>query len=231
VNKYGLTDAQMRDFRAEFEREMASKTVQNRPEKRVFEGKIELRAAKNGSGPGNLVGYAAKYNKLSQDLGGFFEKLAPGCFNSVMEDDVCCLRNHADDNLLGRTLSGTVGLMLDDVGLKYECELPDTTCGRDTAEMIRRGDMRGSSFSFNIAMDGQEWDWDGPRPMRTITKIGRLYDVSPVTNPAYLDTEVDMRSFHSALEQRNALAAEIVRRSVSMSHARARLLLARASYF
>jgi Escherichia/Staphylococcus phage prohead protease len=231
VNKYGLTDAQMKDFRAQIEREMASKTAQNRPERRVFTGEVELRASKKGSGPGDIFGYAAKYDKMSQDLGGFFERLAPGCFNSVMNDDVCCLRNHDDDNLLGRSSSGTVMLMLDDIGLKYECSLPDTTCGRDTAEMIRRGDMRGSSFAFNIAMEGQEWDWDGPMPLRTITKIGRLYDVSPVTNPAYLDTEVDMRSFQAAVERRNALQAEIVRRSTSMSHAKARLLLAKASYF
>jgi uncharacterized protein len=231
VNKYGLTDAQMAEIQAQLQREFASQISNLRPEKRVFEGKIELRAALSGTGPGRLAGYAAKYNKLSQDLGGFFEKLAPGCFNSVMKDDVCCLRNHNDDNLLGRTFSGTVGLMLDDVGLMYECELPDTTVGRDVAELIRRGDMRGSSFAFNIAMDGQEWDFDGPSPLRTITKMGRLYDVSPVTNPAYLDTSVDMRSFQAALERRNALQAEIVRRSNFMSHAKARLLLAKASFF
>lgn len=221
----------MRELKAEFEREIASKEAVSGPIRRAFPGTVEFRAAENGSGPGKIVGYAAKYNMLSQDLGGFFEKLAPGCFNSVMQDDVCCLRNHSDDNLLGRSSSGTVMLMLDDVGLKYECSLPNTTCGRDTAALVERRDMKGSSFAFNIAMDGQEWDWDGPSPMRTITKIGRLYDVSPVTNPAYLDTEVDMRSFQSALERRNALAAEIVRRSNSMSHAKARLLLAKASYF
>src|SRR5882757_4399416 len=89
-----------------------------------FEGQIELRAAKKGSGPGQMVGYAAKYDKLSQDLGGFFEKLAPGCFNDVMEDDTRCLRNHSDDNLLGRTASGTLELILDKIGLMYACELP-----------------------------------------------------------------------------------------------------------
>src|SRR6185295_11760977 len=107
---------------------------------------------------GQMVGYAAKYDKLSQDLGGFLEKLAPGCFNDVMEDDTRCLRNHDDDNLLGRTASGTLELILDKIGLMYACELPDTQVGRDTAEMIRRGDMSGSSFQFSIAMDGQNWD-------------------------------------------------------------------------
>lgn len=223
MNIHTFIVRQNREYRGRISPEMTHKTGGFRPEKRVLEAKIELRAAKNGSGPGQMVGYAAKYNKLSQDLGGFFEKLAPGCFNSVMQDDCRCLRNHDDDHLLGRTASGTLELMLDDVGLMYSCELPDTTAGRDTAESIRRGDMTGSSFQFSIAMDGALWDWDGPSPMRTITKIGRLYDVSPVTNPAYLDTDVDMRSFQAALEERSALQAEIVRRSQSQARARIRL--------
>jgi HK97 family phage prohead protease len=197
-------------------------------EKRVFVGEIELRASKKGSGPGEIVGYAAKYNKISQDLGGWVEKLAPGCFDDCMEDDVCCLRNHGDDNLLGRTTAGTCILSLDDVGLKYTCDLPDTQCGRDTAVLVARRDMRGSSFQFSIAMDGQEWDWDGPKPLRTVKRVGRLYDVSPVTNPAYLDTDVDMRSFRAALEAHKELQAEIVRRSLSL--AKARLRLAAASF-
>jgi uncharacterized protein len=171
-------------------------------DRRTLESKPRLRASKKGNGPGLMYGYAAKYNSLSTDLGGFFEKLAPGCFRDVMEDDCRCLRNHADDNLLGRTKSGTLTLSLKDDGLFYECELPDTTAGRDTAEMVRRGDMSGSSFQFNIAMDGSEWDFDGPVPIRTITKIGRLYDVSPVTNPAYLDADVDMRDFEAARAKR-----------------------------
>lgn len=190
-------------------------------ERRVFEGKLELRASKKGSGPGQIVGYAAKYNKLSQDLGGFFEKLLPGCFDDVMQDDCRCLRNHDDDHLLGRTRAGTLELLLDEIGLMYTCDLPDTSAGRDTAESIRRGDMSGSSFQFNIAMDGQSWDFDGPSPMRSISRIGRLYDVSPVTNPAYLDTDVDMRSFQSALEGRKALEqAETVRKYVFFANAR-----------
>jgi uncharacterized protein len=197
-------------------------------EKRVFVGEIELRASKKGSGPGEIVGYAAKYNKMSQDLGGWMEKLMPGCFDGCMDDDVCCLRNHGDDNLLGRTTSGTCILSLDDVGLKYTCELPDTQCGRDTAALVGRRDMRGSSFQFSIASKGDSWDFDGEKPVRSVLRVGRLHDVSPVTNPAYLDTDVDMRSFRAALEAHKELQAEIVRRSLSL--ARARLRLAAASF-
>jgi HK97 family phage prohead protease len=216
------------ESRSFFVHQTAPQSPVSRVERRVFVGDLELRASPKGSGPGLMVGYAAKYDKLSQDLGGFFEKLAPGCFRDVMEDDCRCLRNHDDDNLLGRVSAGTLELSLDDVGLRYQCDLPDTTCGRDTAELIRRRDMKGSSFQFNIAMDGADWDWDGPSPLRTITRIGKLYDVSPVTNPAYLDTDVDMRSFQAALEARNAVQAAITRRSLSL--ARARLRLAEASY-
>jgi uncharacterized protein len=191
-------------------------------ERRVIECQVELRAAKRGNGPGQLVGYAAKYNSLSQDLGGFFERLAPGCFADVMGGDTCCLRNHDDDNLLGRTAAGTLELGSDDAGLLYYCELPNTSVGRDTAELVGRGDMRGSSFQFSIAMEGASWDWDGPSPLRTITKVGRLYDVAPVTNPAYLDTTVDMRSFQAALEARDAKRAEAALHSLSLARARLR---------
>jgi HK97 family phage prohead protease len=208
-------------------REIAQNTAKIGLEKRVFEGKIELRSAKKDGNPGKIVGYAAKYNKLSVDLGGFFEKLAPGCFNSCMEDDCRCLRNHMDDCLLGRTRSGTLELLLDEIGLRYECELPNTTVGRDTAEMIARGDMSGSSFQFTIAMGGSDWDFDGPSPLRTITKIGRLYDVAPVAFPAYEDTSVDMRSFELALQVRNtALEAETIKRSIAYAKARVRLAAA-----
>lgn len=181
-----------------------------------------------------MVGYAAKFNKMSANLGGFVEKLAPGAFDDVLTDDVRCLRNHMDDNLLGRTSSGTLELTLNSVGLKYEVDLPDTQTGRDTAEMVRRGDMTGSSFQFQIAPDGDSWDWSGVMPVRTVTRLSRLYDVAPVTNPAYEDTEVDMRAFQSALEARNACEAEKLRLEkvrLSIYLAKARLRLAAASNF
>lgn len=217
-----------REFRAHHSSAVAASASGIRPERRIIESTLELRASKSGDGPGEIVGYAAKYNSLSQDLGGFFEKLAPGCFASVMQDDTCCLRNHDDDNLLGRTTAGTLLLVADDVGLQYFCDLPDTSCGRDTAKLVGRRDMRGSSFQFNIAVDGADWDFDGDAPLRTIRKVSRLWDVAPVTNPAYLDTEVDMRSFHTALERRDAFRAEQILQSLSL--ARARLRLAEAPF-
>jgi uncharacterized protein len=197
-------------------------------ERRTLVGSLELRSSKSSSSPGTIVGYAAKYKTFSQDLGGFVETLAPGCFDLVMNDDCRCLRNHLDDSLLGRTKSGTLVLSLDQVGLRYECELPNTTAGRDTAESVRRRDMSGSSFQFSILQGGEKWDFDSSPPTRTVTKIGRLYDVSPVTNPAYLDTQVDMRSFQEArsLHSMRKLAAmsEADRAKLSRMKATLRLL-------
>jgi hypothetical protein len=200
---------------------IAQNNRKNGLERRVFEGELELRASKSGKGPGQIVGYAAKFNKRSQDLGGFLEDLAEGCFDDVMDDDCRCLRNHIDDNLLGRTASGTLELTLDKVGLMYTCDLPNTQVGQDTAESIRRGDLSGSSFQFRIAQGGDVWNFDGPKPVRTVTRISRLYDVSAVTDPAYLDTSVDMRSFEAALESRKAFEeAEKVRRYLYIAKAR-----------
>jgi hypothetical protein len=77
----------------------------------------------------------------------------------------------------------------DEFGLKVEIDLPDTTVGRDTAESIRRGDMDGMSFAFTTDID--EWDYSPARvPIRTVMKVRELYDVGPVTYPAYTDTRL-----------------------------------------
>ncbi len=173
------------------------------------------------------MGYAAVYNSLSVDMGGWFEKLLPGCFNAVMEDEECDCRalfNHRDEAILGRQSSGTLKLLLDEGGLRFEVDLPDTQTGRDVAENVRLRNITGCSFSFRAALDGSEWDFDGPAPLRSVKQIGELYDVGPVTFPAYKSTSVDARSFQAALEGRKALETQIARQ-----HAKARLRLAEVS--
>jgi HK97 family phage prohead protease len=167
-------------------------------ERRSFVGSVELRAAPEGSSsPGTLVGYAAVFNQLSLDLGMFREKLAPGCFvDALKTDDVRGLVNHEENLLIGRNRSNTLRMEEDDVGLRFEIDLPDTTVGRDTAESIRRGDMTGCSFSFTTDVD--QWDMSGAIPIRTVVKVRKLYDVGPVTYPAYDQTSVACRSFTDA---------------------------------
>jgi uncharacterized protein len=167
------------------------------------------------SGKSRLVGYAAKYNRWSQNLGGFIEQIQPGAFDSVIKtDDVCCLKNHNSDLLLGRTKNGTLRLLSDAIGLHFENDLPDTTVGRDVAEEVRRGDITGCSFAFRIAKDGDMWtDTDLPVARRTILKVAKLFDVTAAAvYPAYEDTEVAVRALeeHRTLEEKRAEAMLVV---------------------
>tara|TARA_R110000744_G_scaffold260367_1_gene375332 strand:+ start:70 stop:1116 length:1047 start_codon:yes stop_codon:yes gene_type:complete len=139
------------------------------------------------------VGYAATFNRLSQNLGGFVERVAPGAFTkTVQEADVRALFNHEPDHLLGRSTTGTLRMSEDAHGLRYEIDLPPTTLGRDVAALLRRGDISGSSFGFRTIGDGWSETEDG-YPLRTLTEVA-LRDVGPVTFPAYSSTEASLRS-------------------------------------
>lgn len=197
-------------------------------ERRFIASGVSVRASKRGDGIGLLSGYAAKYGKSSVDLGGFLEVLAPGCFRSVMADDCRCLFDHRSEAILGRTTAGTLELVDDDEGLSFNCDLPDTSAGRDVRTSIKRRDITGCSFAFTVAEDGDTWDFNSAVAVRTIVRIARLYDVGPVTYPAYESTEVDARSLERALQKRSLLPGNPV--SVSLSLANARLRLAAASH-
>lgn len=147
-----------------------------------------------------VVGYASVFTDtegnpaLSENLGGFREKIDPNAFNSVLDNDVRALFNHNPDLILGRTTSGTLSLSVDERGLKYNFTAPDTSYGRDLMVSLERGDVSQSSFGFIVEEDSWDEDEDG-MTIRTIKKVGRLLDVSPVTYPAYPDAEVGKRSF------------------------------------
>jgi HK97 family phage prohead protease len=174
------------------------------PEKRVLAVlDSELRVKRSEDGKKTITGYAAKFGKLSQNLGGFVEKIHENAFdNALKRCDVRALRNHDPDKLLGRTKSGTLALSVDEHGLRYDIAVPETVVGRDTVADIERGDMDGSSFSFNLEDDGDEWDDSTDPPTRTLTNVRDLFDVGPVTYPAYLDTEANCRSFDRYMESR-----------------------------
>lgn len=190
-------------------------------ERRFVAHPVEIRASDKG--PGKIRGYAANFDAYSVDLGGFREKLAPGCFRDCLAagDDPRCLRNHDDNMLLGRRSAGTLALDEDSEGLVFECELPDTQAGRDTAESIRRRDITGCSFQFTIAE--ASWDFSVEVPLRTVTRVGKLYDVGPVTFPAYESTSVDMRSFEAAKALHAPSAPNPIQISTSQAKARQRL--------
>lgn len=140
-----------------------------------------------------LRGYAAKYNVLSEMMWDFQETIAPGAFDSVMGDDVRALFNHDPNHILGRTVSSTLRISLDDVGLIYEVDLPDTSLAETVACAVERGDVTQSSFAF-IVNEATWTEREDGTWLRTITSLKRLYDVSPVTYPAYPDATVGLRS-------------------------------------
>ena len=126
----------------------------------------------------------------------------------MLLDDVRALFNHDANAILARSKNGigSLSLGVDSVGLWYEFEAPDTQHGRDLMTSLKRGDVDQSSFSFTVGKDGQEWnetrDGDGPTIFtRTIKKVSRLYDVSPVTYPAYPDATVALRSLQDFQKQ------------------------------
>jgi Escherichia/Staphylococcus phage prohead protease len=202
-------EAKKRLEQIEYFKHKGGKSMIYGPERRVFAAfEAELRVKSRENGSKVIEGYAAKFGKMSQILGEgkrqFVETIHRNAFeNCISRCDVRCLRNHEPDLILGRTKSGTMKLSTDDVGLRFEVDLPDTQTGRDTAKDIERGDLDGCSFSFTTEEDGDEWDDATNPPTRTLTKVRDLFDVGPVTYPAYLDTEVKCRSldrFHESRE-------------------------------
>jgi len=147
-----------------------------------------------------ITGYAAKFGKWSVDLGGFVEKIRAGAFDDALKEaDVRALKNHDPNLILGRTTSGTLRLDTNSVGLRFEVDPPNTSTGKDTVEEIRRKDITGCSFAFTVAEDDWKYKEEGPVE-RTIIRVGELFDVGPVTYPAYPDTTVAARSLDAFKE-------------------------------
>ncbi|MEU2760446.1 HK97 family phage prohead protease [Streptomyces sp. NPDC007094] len=170
-------------------------------ELRVAVGALEERASDDGRI--SMRGYAYRFNELSQNLGGFRERIVPGAgAPSLRQNDVYATFNHNASALLGRTSSGTLRVGEDREGGFYEIDLPDTSVGRDVAELLKRGDLKGSSFTFRVLDGGQrraeEDDPETGLPVREITAMD-VSELGPVTNPAYLTTQASLRSIEEAL--------------------------------
>jgi len=168
-------------------------------EKRCFLAD-EIRIEKREGKPTMLIGHAAVFNKLSEKIMGFREKIAPGAFADSLKDgdDVRCLFNHDSNLLLGRRSAKTLSLKEDKTGLKVEDDLPNTQIGRDIPILIERGDLTGMSFGFRTIDD--EWHTENGEDVRTLKRV-KLIDVSPATFPAYPDTSVAVRSHDEYLNR------------------------------
>ena len=178
-------------------------------EKRVLDTQFRVETREDKQ---MVEGIAAVFNSLSEDLGGFREKIDPSAFNEVLQDDTRALINHEPNLILGRTRSGTLELFVTDEGLGYRYSDPDTSYSRDLQKSMKRGDVTQSSFAFSIPDDGDKWEKDGDSWIRTITKVKRLYDVSPVTYPAYPDTKVAARSLETREKEKEQEQSEAQRK-------------------
>ncbi len=139
-----------------------------------------------------LVGYAAVFNRTSEDLGFFREKINPGAFANTLTKDVRALFNHDSNYVLGRTKAKTLKLKEDQMGLQVEITPPDTQWANDLKLSVERKDVDQMSFGFRVLED--DWDYaDEKNPIRTLKTV-ELFDVSVVTFPAYPDTTVALRS-------------------------------------
>jgi len=173
------------------EKKTTRKAPTNEIERRNFP-MTELRAITDDNGLRKIVGYAAVFNALSDDLGGFREKIDPGAFKkTIVADDIRALKNHNSDYVLGRNTKKTLILAEDQRGLKIEIIPPDAQWARDLMVSIDRGDIDQMSFGFRTI--AHRWEGEGTDEVRTLMEV-KLFDVSPVTFPAYPDTEVALRS-------------------------------------
>ena len=180
---------------AKIKEEQKNYSMDKNIEKRVFEIRMDYENKEDGDDiETRLVsGYAAVFDKYSEDLGGFKERIEKGAFaDAISISDVRALFNHDANYILARNTYGTLRLMEDEVGLKYEFEMPKTSFGNDLLQMIKRGDVNQSSFGFTVEND--TWSEKDGMVVRTINKVKRLYDVSPVTYPAYPDASVAVRN-------------------------------------
>lgn len=157
---------------------------------RIFSSKVEIRAAEDQASR-HIVGTAAKVNSMSRPIYGWFrEIIEPGAFDSANMDDVVALKNHDMNMIVARTINQSLELRIDDEGnLVYEFDSPNTNTGNDLLEEVRTGLIQHSSFSFDVEEDKWEYDDQG-NEVRRIIKFRTIYDVSPVVNPAYWETEV-----------------------------------------
>ena len=159
-------------------------------ERRMFEENITASPESR-----NISGYAIVFNSESKDLGGFKEIISPTALEGVLDrSDILCLLNHNEDKgVLARSNkgAGSLTLQIDEKGLRYSFNAPNTALGDELLEGLKRGDISASSFAFRVGKDKWDKRSDGSY-LRTICSIDEMFDVSPVYRAAYDATSVNV---------------------------------------
>ena len=158
-----------------------------------------------------VEGYAIVFNQQSRKL---YDKATKKVFTEVIDpraitnafladQDIKMLYNHSNDMLLARSTFGigTLQYEVDEYGVKYRFEMPNTSVGNDVLELIRRGDVFGCSFAFSYAKDGVRDEKKNGQNYRTVIQMASISDFSIVVDPAYLGTYVSTREFHAPDEE------------------------------
>jgi len=160
-----------------------------------------------------LAGYASVFNAEAIIMGAWREEVAPGAFaKTIFEHDIRALWNHDENVVLGRNKAGTLRLAEDGHGLHTEIDPPDNEWGRPVFDAIKRGDVTGMSISFRAVK--QEWTRppEGSLELpKRILREAKLYDVSPVTYPAFESTSIGARAAEMGLPEDAGDAIEIAR--------------------
>lgn len=184
-------------------------------EKEIRNINLQIRRANEES---RLVeGVAIVFNSQSEDMG-FYETINPSAIDedTIKRSDIFCLLNHDENRgVLARSRYGvgSLSLKIEADGLHYSFEAPKTQLGDELLSYLTRGEITSSSFAFTIAEGGEKWTRSNDGKVhREITKIDRLYDVSPVFTPAYSSTSVSKRKLDEIVsidEKLDALKNEI----------------------
>lgn len=170
-----------------------------RVERALAPGRVEWRVSGAGPDYRTVVGYAAVWDSMSEDLGGFREVIKRGAFTDALAapDEVRFVLGHDMDTVMARTSNGTLELVEDEVGLRMwaRIALDDPDAQRLDAK-LRSGAMSQMSFAFSMPADGtgETWDYSGGVPVRSVERVGALYEVSAVGAPAYISSSIAARA-------------------------------------
>lgn len=164
-----------------------------------------------------IDGYASVFDSWSEELGGnqpFRERVVKGAFEeTIQNDDIRALFNHDPNYVLGRNKAGTLTLEEDDKGLHVRITPPDTQWAKDLLVSIKRGDITQMSFGFTVILD--RWNYEDNTDVRELLKV-KLYDVSPVTFPAYTQTECGIRSAYDNHQKEVVKAKELAKQKLDL---------------
>jgi HK97 family phage prohead protease len=177
---------------------MKNKPSQPKHELRISALPQRFEVRKNEDGSRNIKGYAAVFDSLSEDLGGFRERISKGAFGQSLKDhsDVLLLYGHDTNNLLARVASGSLTLSEDSHGLRFSASIPPTSLGNDVTTLMDLGTLASMSFGF-VTID-DDWEQVGDEVIRTLNQV-LLFEISIVGQPAYTQASVSLRSLPASL--------------------------------